>query len=114
MTIALLRGRLREIASYSKGVWKCLITETTALGNGIPPRGQIFCFKEGDHHPVPAGWWMDWPESHWEISKAEYNRLPEKERALLECKEQIPKEYDRLREEFYQPEEHERKWWSKK
>lgn len=38
---------------------------------------------------ITSGFWMDWPEKHWKISKKKYYQMTYSTRAELECEEQI-------------------------
>lgn len=66
----------------------------------LPIRGHVYALKRGDT-PEPAGWWMDWPEKEWGLTKAQYAKLPTIERARMEAREQatkwVAKQYDAIK-----------------
>ena len=49
--------------------------------------GNELILKNGKN-PVFAGYWMDFPESHWGITEGDYYKLSISERAKMEAKEQ--------------------------
>lgn len=53
-------------------------------------KGTHYITSPGPHGiRMQAGYWMDRPEPEWRISSEAYYRLPRRERALMELKEQI-------------------------
>lgn len=76
-----LDGKYRPLGEWSSRKYKCAILDDPDHTNPY--------FKFGDPHPVPAGKWMGWPEKHWKISKSRWEQMSVRERAVLECKEQV-------------------------
>ncbi|MDP2662025.1 MAG: hypothetical protein Q8R28_14975 [Dehalococcoidia bacterium] len=60
------------------------------FGAAIDTSGQLYALKRG-WEPALAGWWMDWPEEHWNLTEEEYLALPRQKRARLEAMEQAVK-----------------------
>jgi hypothetical protein len=103
-----LDGKYRPLGEWSSRKYKCVILDD-------PDHTNLY-FKLGDPHPVPAGKWMGWPEKHWKISKSRWEKMPVRERAILECKEQVAryvwKQWQRGFIEFYMPQQYEKAYWN--
>jgi hypothetical protein len=58
---------------------------------------------------------MGWPEKHWKISKSQWEKKSLRERAVLECKEQVGRyvwrQWWRGFVEFYMPQKYEKAYW---
>jgi hypothetical protein len=102
-----LDGKYRPLGEWSSHKYKCVILDD-------PDRTNLY-FKLGDPHPVPAGKWMGWPEKHWKISKSQWEQMPFRERAILECKEQVARyvwrQWWREFVKFYMPQKYEKAYW---
>jgi len=93
------------LAEYHKGDYGCAILRTP---REIPGKGVMVYLRTG-WEPAPLRWWMDQPETHWNLSPCEYRKLPLRERAALECREQVDNYCEKQFEfhwlAFYYPEE---------
>jgi hypothetical protein len=105
--IRYLEGRYKPVGEWFGPKYGCIILDD--------PGHTFLSFQNGNLHPVPSGRWMGQPEKHWRIPLAKYRRLSIKERATLECKEQVMRYvskqwlYDYVR--FYHPKEYEERYW---
>jgi hypothetical protein len=103
-----LEGRYKPVGKWFSSKYGCAILDD--------PDHTFLFFKNGDPHPVPCGKWMGWPEKHWHISAAKYKKLSLKERATLECKEQVKRYVSKqwLFEyvSFYMPRQYEKAYWN--
>jgi hypothetical protein len=102
-----LDGKYTPLGKWSSHKYQCVILDD-------PDHTNLY-FKLGDPHPVPAGKWMGWPEKHWKISKSKWEQMSLRERAVLECKEQVARyvwrQWWRGFIEFYMPEEYGKAYW---
>ncbi len=105
--LGFLDGKYKPLGEWSSRKYKCVILDD--------PEHTFLYFKLGDPHPVPSGRWMGWPEKHWKIPKSKYESMPVRERAILECKEQVTryvwKQWMKGFVEFYLPQQYERAYW---
>jgi hypothetical protein len=102
-----LDGKYRPLGEWSSRKYNCAILDD-------PDHTKLY-FKFGDPHPVPVGKWMGWPEKHWKISKSRWEQMSVRERAILECKEQVRRyawrQWQRGFIEFYMPQQYEKAYW---
>lgn len=105
--VGFLDGKYKPLAEWASRKYKCAILDD--------PEHTCLFFKLGDPHPVPSGKWMDWPEKHWRISRSRWKKMPLRERAVLECKEQVARYVWRQWLEgfvsFYMPRQYEVNYW---
>jgi hypothetical protein len=106
--LGFLDGKYKPLGEWASRKYKCVILDD--------PEHTCLYFKLGDPHPVPSGKWMGWPEKHWKISKSKWEQMPLRERAVLECKEQVARyvwrQWLRAFIEFYMPGRYEKAYWN--
>jgi hypothetical protein len=97
-------GKIKSIGEYTEGNYRIVITDNNQT---------LYFRNDYPNDPVPAGKWMGHVEKEWNITQSEFNKLPLKERATMEAKEQvkwIEKEYEDLYLDFYKPDVHSKFW----
>ena len=76
------------LASLSRGGYTVAITD---LPDNHPSLhyGLKLLQRDSDKTTVWTGFWMDFTESHWDITHEDYYKLPREDRAMMEVEEQL-------------------------